>query len=197
MDRFSGIVAAFARRGFETELFPSRLTAAMRLLEITRDRTVGYGGSVTLEALDVLDNIRAQVKALYTHLPGRAGDEERRALTADVFLTSANAVTADGCIVNIDGTGNRVAATCFGPGRVIYLVGSNKIVQTLDEAMLRAKEAAVRVATKYHRNTPCVTTGKCEDCLSPDCVCSVTTIHRKKPGGVCMSVFLIDEALGF
>ena len=197
MERLNQLSQALKRRGFESEVFPSGRVASMRLLEMVRGRSVGYGGSLTLESLDVLGDIGACAKELYTHLPGRGGEEERAALRTDIFLTSANAVSMDGQIVNIDGTGNRVAATCFGPGRVIYLVGRNKIVPTLDDALRRAKEAAVKVAKRYQRRTPCVTTGKCEDCLSPESVCAITTIHRKKPFGIEVSVFLIDEDLGF
>jgi hypothetical protein len=197
MERLHLLSRALNRRGFESEVFSSGRVASMRLLEMVQGRIVGYGGSLTLENLQVLDDIGACAKELFTHLPGRGGDEERAALHADIFLTSANAVSMDGQIVNIDGTGNRVAATCFGPKRIIYLIGRNKIVPTLDEALLRAKEAAVKVAKRYQRRTPCVATGTCEDCLSPECVCAITTIHRKKPYGLAISVFLIDEELGF
>ncbi|MBN1307838.1 MAG: lactate utilization protein [Chitinispirillaceae bacterium] len=197
MERLQQLSRALKRRGFESEIYSSSRVASMRLLEMVQGRTVGYGGSFTLESLGVLGEIGACAKELYTHLPGRGGEEERAALHADIFLTSANAVSMDGQIVNIDGTGNRVAATCFGPGRVVYLIGRNKIVPTLEEALLRAKEAAVKVAKRYRRKTPCVTSGKCEDCLSPECVCAITTIHRRKPFGIEVSVLLIDEELGF
>ncbi len=197
MEKLIILSRALNRRGFETELFPSGKTACMRLLEMVQDHTVGYGGSLTLENLDILKDIGAYAKEVFTHLPGRFDNEERQALRTDFFLTSANAVSMDGQIVNIDGTGNRVAATCFGPGRVIYLIGRNKIVPTLEDALLRAKEAAVKVAKRNQRKTPCVKSGKCEDCLSPECVCSITVIHRRKPYGIEISVFLIDEELGF
>jgi hypothetical protein len=197
MDTLHQLSKILQRHGFETEIFPSCPTVAMRILEIVQGHSVGYGGSITLESLGIFNNLEEYAKELYTHLPGQGGDDERKALLADFFLTSANAVSLDGHIVNIDGTGNRVSATCFGPGTVIYCIGRNKIVPTLDDALLRAKEAAVKVAARYHRKTPCVSTGKCENCLSPECVCSITTIHRKKPYGAAIMVFLIDENLGF
>lgn len=197
MEQLLRLSTTLQKRNFDVEVFPSGATAAMRLLELVQGRTVGYGGSVTLETLGIFDEIGNYAHDVYTHRPGRAGDEEHRALHADIFMTSANAVSRDGHIVNIDGTGNRVAATCFGPGRTIYLIGRNKVVSTLHDALRRAKETAVKVARHYRRKTPCVSTGKCEDCLSPDCICSITTIHRRKPQGIDMSVFLIDEDLGF
>ena len=178
-------------------MFRSGDSAAKRVFEIVKGHSVGYGGSVTCRQLGLFDNAKTLASDVFSHLPGRGGDEERKALCADFFLTSANAVSMDGNIVNIDGTGNRVAATCFGPGNVIYLIGKNKIVPTLNDAFQRAKEAAIAVARHYNKKTPCVVSGKCVECLSPDCVCSITTIHRKCPAGVPISVFLIDEDLGF
>ena len=151
---------------------------------------------MTLECLGLLESLKRNAKEVFFHLPGGAGEAERKALTADFYLTSANAISMDGHIVNIDGTGNRVAATCFGPKQVIYVVGKNKITETLDDAMIRAKNTAVKLAKYFGRRTPCVKTGKCEDCLSTECICSITTIHRKKPYGINISVFLINEELG-
>jgi hypothetical protein len=197
MEQLLQLSKTLEKRGFEVEIFPSGATAAMRLLEMVQGHTVGYGGSATLDTLGIFNEIGNYTRDVFTHRPGRASDDEHHALYADFFMTSANAVSLDGHIVNIDGTGNRVAATCFGPGRTIYLIGRNKIVPTLHDALRRAKETAVKVAKHYRRKTPCVSTGKCEDCLSPDCICSITTIHRKKPSGIDMSIFLIDEDLGF
>ena len=184
------------RRGFTSEVYesPNELLNDIRVL--AENKTVGYGGSATLQSLGIISAVEKNAEEVYSHLPGQYGDEERSALTADLFFTSANAITEQGEIVNIDGTGNRVAATCFGPGKVVYVIGSNKITADLPSALERAKAAAVKVAVKFNRNTPCVKTGKCEDCLSPDCVCSVTTIHRKKPYGVDVSVLLIDGEYG-
>lgn len=196
MKRLQLLSRRLNRRGFETEVFESGNLAAQRICEIVDARTVGAGSSMTLESLGLLDSLKTCAKEMFFHLPGGAGEAERNALTADLYLTSANAVSLDGHIVNIDGTGNRVAATCFGPKQVIYLIGKNKVVETLDDAMNRAKDTAVKLAKHYKRRTPCVDSGKCEDCLSPECICSITTIHRRKPYGVDISVFLINEALG-
>lgn len=197
MKQLEKISANLSRRGFETVIFPTGKEAAQYVLEMVRGCSVGYGGSITCKPLGLFATIETYAREVFTHLPGRGDVEERKALLADVFLSSVNALSMDGHIVNIDGTGNRIAATCFGPRRVVYLIGRNKIVPTLHDALLRAKEAAVAVARHYEKKTPCVTTGKCEECLSPDCVCSVTTIHRKCPAGLAASVLLINENLGF
>ena len=143
-----------------------------------------------------MEGLDKYAKIVYSHAVGEACLSERNALTADFYLTSVNATAMDGHIVNIDGTGNRVAATCFEPKRVIYFVGKNKIVNTLENALIRAKKTAVQLTQIYKRKTPCVITGKCEKWFSSDCICSVTTIHRKKPRGLDISVFLINEDLG-
>ncbi len=196
MKKLQKLAATLNKRGYETEVFDNRSVLNERTLEFIRGHTVGYGSCRTLEHLELHKLISRHAKEVFPHIPGEAGDDERNALTADFYFASANAVSMDGHIINIDGTGNRVAATCFGPGRVIYLIGSNKIADTLDEAMKRAKDTAVKLAKHFNRKTPCVKTGKCEDCLSPGCICSVTVIHRRKPNGVKISVFLINEALG-
>ena len=196
MDKLEQLAKTLRKRGFTVEVFPPSAPAAQRVVAMISGHTVGLGGSLTAEQMGLVEAMRARASKLFRHFPGGAGDDERNALVADFYVASANAISLDGHIVNTDGTGNRVAATCFGPKHVIYLVGRNKVTKTLAEAMERAKAAAVAVVKRYKRKTPCATTGKCEDCLSPDCVCSVTAIHRKRPTGVEVSVFLIDEDLG-
>ena len=184
------------RRGFETEIAESGRSALNRIFEIIGNSTIGLGSSMTLANIGLLEKLKKHSNKVFFHIPGEHGENERNALLTDYFLTSANAVSMDGNIVNIDGTGNRVAATCFGPKNVIYLVGKNKITENLDEALLRAKKTAVKLAKHFNRKTPCAVTGKCEDCLSPECLCSITTIHRKKPYGLNIHIILIDEELG-
>jgi len=196
MKNLQVIVEKLARRGFEAEIAPSAEAAAKRVLEMVKGCSVGCGSSMTLASLDIPNILKGVASEIFTHVPGGAGEQERKALTADIYLTSANALSEDGEIINIDGTGNRVAAACFGPRRVVYIIGKNKVARTLRGALLRAKDAAVRLARHYNRRTPCVKTGKCSDCLSPDCICSVTTIHRRKPYGIEASVILVDESLG-
>ena len=170
MKKLQQISEKLKKRGFDTEIFGSGNKASIRICEIVNGCLVGVGSSMTLEYLGLFESLKSNAKEVFFHLPGGAGEVERKALTADFYLTSANAISMDGHIVNIDGTGNRVAATCFGPKQVIYLVGKNKITETLDDAMIRAKNTAVKLAKHYGRRTPCVKTGKCEDCLSTECI---------------------------
>ena len=184
------------RRGYDVEIFNSSEELINKIDLLLEDKTAGYGSSMTLKELGIIDMINQRAKKVYRHQPGGHGEEEKAALTADLFFTSANAVSSRGEIVNIDGTGNRVSATCFGPGRVIYVIGTNKVTDSFESAMERAKDTAVKLAKHFGRKTPCVKTGKCENCLSTECVCAVTTIHRKKPYGTDISVFLINGDYG-
>ncbi|HWJ02468.1 MAG TPA: LUD domain-containing protein, partial [Verrucomicrobiae bacterium] len=119
------------------------------------------------------------------------------------FLTSANAVTQSGEIINIDGMGNRVSATVFGPGEVIMVIGLNKIAGDLAAGLSRSKEvAAVLNAKRLGRKTPCVQTGICTDCDSPERICNVSVILHRRPreksgfgGG--FKIIVVGESLGF
>ncbi len=169
----------------------------LKTFPVNNDMIVGMGNSLTLDSLGIKEIWAKQISTIYQHAPGSTEDETKKALLADIYLTSANAVSYDGQIVNIDGTGNRIAATCYGPKQVIYVIGKNKIAESLEEAINRARNtAAVNNAKRYNRKTPCTITGKCEDCLSPECICSVMTIHRKQPYGLKITVILVNEELG-
>jgi L-lactate utilization protein LutB len=190
-----------SKRGFDAVVRDSLQDAADFVAEtfpVDGGTVVGMGNSLTLDALGVKKLWEGRVAAIYRHTPDSSEIETKRALLADIYLTSANAVSLDGQIVNIDGTGNRTAATCYGPKRVVYVIGKNKIAPSLEDAIRRAKNtAAVQNAKRYNRKTPCAITGKCEDCLSPDCLCAVMTIHRKQPLGAKITVILVDECAGF
>jgi hypothetical protein len=114
-----------------------------------------------------------------------------------VFLASSNAVTEDGKLYNIDGTGNRVAAMTFGPKKVILVCGINKIVKDIDDAHRRAKERAAPMnARRLNTKTPCAETGECADCSSPQRICNVYTALVKKPSRTDITVLLVGEPLG-
>jgi len=122
-----------------------------------------------------------------------------RETPCDLFLLSANALTADGRIVNIDGNGNRVAASVHGAGHVLYVIGRNKIVEGgIDEAIARIKRCACPPnCRRLGKKTPCAATGVCADCDSPDRICKVTVVMDRKPTGTRATVVLVDEDLGY
>lgn len=121
-----------------------------------------------------------------------------KSLNADYYFMSSNAITTDGELVNIDGTGNRVAALIYGPEHVVILAGMNKVSPSLEEAVSRVKNVASPMnANRLNRKTPCATTGLCSDCLSPDCICSHTVITRKSAPEKRIKIILIGESLGY
>jgi L-lactate utilization protein LutB len=120
------------------------------------------------------------------------------AYTADFYISGCNAITADGILVNIDGNSNRVSAIAFGPEKVIFIVGMNKVASDLDSAMKRARnEAAPINAMRFDINTPCKKTGICADCKLPDTICCNFMITRFSRHKDRMHVILVDENLGF
>ena len=121
----------------------------------------------------------------------------RKAFTADYYLSSANAISEDGVVVNIDGTGNRVAAITFGPKHVILVIGLNKVAQTVEAALARARSMASPInAARFDIKTPCQTDGTCHNCNSADCVCNYIHFLRNSPGGR-HTVILVGESLGY
>ena len=116
----------------------------------------------------------------------------------DVFIAGANALSMDGQMVNIDGRSNRVSSIIYGPKKVIIIAGMNKVVDTLDDAMRRAKTVAAPMnEQRFLKNTPCAATGVCADCKSPDCICCNTVITRfsREKDRICFVI--VGEALGF
>ena len=182
-------VEGLKRRGFEAEYVKSGAEAAELVMkEAESAQSVGWGGSETVKALGLRERLVAAGKEVRDHQ-----------LVIDLFLLSANALTADGRIVNIDGNGNRVAASICGPKRVVYLVGRNKIVDGgVDAAIDRIKKFACPPnCRRLGKKTPCALTGVCGDCDSPDRICKVTAIFDRKPTGISAKVIVIDEDLGY
>ena len=162
---------------------------------------VSMGGSVSLQECGAPAFLRT---GDYEFLDREAvtgdavGELYRKAFFADCYLSSANAVTEQGEIFNVDGNGNRVAALAFGPQNVILVVGCNKIVEDLHEAHRRLRHLAAPANTKrLNRNTPCAKTGICADCRSPERICCTYTVQRfsKTPGRI--KVILVAEPLGY
>ncbi|WP_243113657.1 lactate utilization protein [Desulfofundulus salinus] len=152
--------------------------------------------------LKVAEALREMGKELLIHgLPELSPEERltimRRQLTCDLFLTGTNALTLTGCLVNIDATGNRVASMVFGPKKVIIVAGRNKLVEDEEEAIKRIKAyAAPPNARRLNCKTPCVETGFCADCNSPDRICRIITVMERKPRLTDVRVLVVNEDLG-
>lgn len=166
--------------------------------------SVGFGGSMTIAGLGVEARLRELGKEILNHAnPALSRDERlaimRRQLTCDLFLSGSNALTLSGELVNIDATGNRVAAMFFGPLKVMVVVGRNKLVDgTVQDAIDRVKNWATPPnAKRLNFKTPCATTGFCSDCNSPDRLCRVTTIIDRKPRFTDVRVLVVNADVGF
>jgi len=169
---------------------------------ISNNSTVGIGGSITVQELDLENLLLSKDCIVFWHWHGKNQEEQdairRKAMNADVYICSSNALTLDGKLVNIDGTGNRVGAMVFGPRRVIIIVGVNKLTENLHTALERIKtKACPPNARRLKKKTPCAETDQCPDCSSPDRMCNVTTIIEGKPGSLEMNVIIVGEELGY
>lgn len=167
-------------------------------------KSISRGDSLTFEASGLLEELKSN-PALDFLDPFEKGiseedmyEKSRQALLVDLFFTGTNAVTETGMLVNLDGWGNRVAGITFGPKYVVITVGRNKIVLDLDDAMYRVKTYAAPVnAIRFDLKTPCAKTSYCQDCMSPDRICSSWTITEKSYPKGRVKVILINEDLGF
>jgi hypothetical protein len=173
------------------------------LKHVTPQTRVGAAGSVTIRELGILDQIEARGNLIYDHWkPGLSKEKileiRKSQMTSDLFLASVNAITLNGELVNIDGAGNRVNSTIFGPGKVILVAGYNKIVEDVQEAIKRVKNVAAPInAKRLNIDVPCAKVGKCVDCNSPNRICRVVVIHERRPSLTDILVILVGEELGF
>jgi L-lactate utilization protein LutB len=198
------VVEKLKTHGFEALSVKTKEDAAQEIWKyIHPKQRIGVGGSVTIRELGILEQLEAKGYTLYDHWkPGlsreKALEIRKSQMTSDLFLSSVNAVTLDGELVNIDFAGNRTNATTYGPGRVILVAGYNKIVEDVQEAIKRIKNVAAPInAKRLNIDVPCAKVGKCVDCNSPNRICRVVVIHERKPALTDMLVILIGEELGF
>ena len=182
-------------RGFQTSCFATAKEAADYLDAQIDGATVGIGGSLTIQAMGLSERLSKHNEVIWHW----EGGELRRAMLADVYLTSVNGLAETGEIVNIDGNCNRVAASMFGPKRVYYVVGINKIAPDFEKALWRARNvAAPKNAQRLGKKTPCaVKADRCYDCKSPERICRGLSVLWRKPTGFEQAeVVLIEEELG-
>lgn len=205
--RLDQVKKTLEEHNFEVFLADSGDEAGKILLEEilprTGARSVSWGGSLTFSGSGLYERMKAvpNLEVLDTYdksiSPEEMLERRRRALLVDLFITGTNAVTESGELVNLDMTGNRIAAMVFGPRNVVILAGRNKIVPDLNDAMYRVKMYAAPVnAMRLDKKVPCVKTGECEDCKSPDRICNAWSIIEKSFPKGRVKVILINEDLG-
>ncbi len=205
--RLEALKEQLQRNNFAVTIVQSAQEAAQYLMEDLLPKlnptSVSHGGSMTLGSTGLLDKLGEMdsIEFLSPNVAGISPEQKvelrRQALLVDLYLTGANAVTEDGCLVNLDMFGNRVAALTFGPKKVVVFVGRNKIVPDLESAMYRIKDyAAPANAMRLNCKTPCVKTSECADCESPGRICNTWTISEKSYPKERVTVVLINEELG-
>ena len=191
------------RRNMEAFYCKTSEETIQKVLELIPDgSSITWGGSMTIRDMGLPDALRK--KGTYEVLDRDLveGNEEKvqmyvRAFTTDVYLSSANAISEDGVIVNIDGNGNRVAAITWGPKKVIFIIGLNKVAQTVEAALARARSTASTInAAPFDINTPCQFDGVCHNCNSPESICNYVHFLRNSPHGK-HTVILVGENLGY
>ena len=197
------LVSELEKRGFEAYYRDKGNQALELALElIPKGAVVTWGGTHTIEDIGLMPALKNGDYNVLDRAEAKTPEEKkaiyRQAFSADWYIGSANAVSADGKLVNIDGTGNRVAAMMYGPDNVLLIVGINKLEKTEEAALARARNVAAPInAIGLERNTPCSKTGKCFDCISEDSICSYITVTRlSRPKGR-IKVIVVGEELGY
>lgn len=198
------LVKNLERRHFEAYYCPTRHEAIELVNKLIADgSTVSWGGSMSIRDMGLIDSLRhrkslslldreqasspAEIEAIY-----------RETFGCDYFLTSANALSEDGVLVNIDGNGNRVAAITWGPRHVIHVVGINKVAADVDAAVKRARSTAAPInATRFEIKTPCQTDGVCHNCNSPQSICNYIHLLRNNNSAHRHVVIIVGEELGY
>ena len=192
------------KHAFDAHFVPNTEEARSLIIDMVSGyETFGFGGSDTTRSLGVLEDLKARGKTIYDHWVKGHNLEEDIGLRlqmgrCDCFFTSANAVSAEGEVVNVDGVGNRTSAMAFGPKKVVIVAGMNKVAHDLESALRRVREVAAPMRAKsLNMETPCAETGICNDCNVPQRICRITTILHRKPMLTDVSVILINKSLGF
>ena len=194
---------ALEKNGFKTEIFENKQEATEYILKlIGKEKKVGMGGSVTANQLELPEKLKENKNIIIKHQPQMNLEERRKiwlnSLSSDFYIASPQAITTDGKLIFIDGTGNRCAAITWGPKYIILPAGINKIVKNEQEGFWRMRNiSAIANNFRLNKNNPCMKTGKCEDCSSPDRICNVVTLLWKKPKVTNYLVILINEELGY
>lgn len=196
------VIKALKSRGYDAIYCKDKKGARQAVLNmIEKGSSVSWGGSLSVAESGILDELKNGDYTVYDRDSAKTPDERtaitKQAFFADYYLSSVNAISEDGVIINIDGMCNRIAAIAFGPKKVVLLVSMNKVCRDADAARKRARSvAAPENATRLNTNAPCTVDGVCHDCLSPSCICSqIVEMRRSREKGR-ITVVLCGEQMG-
>lgn len=203
VEEFNRLKENFKMRNIEVEYFETLEDVKSCILNIIPiESTIGIGHSATLQKMDITNALIERGNTVYDKELAKTKEEskvlKKKALFTDWYITGSNAITVDGRIVNVDHSGNRVAAITFGPDNVIIVVGKNKLVETVDEAIKRVKNIACPLnAKRAGYNPPCVTLNRCVDCVSKERVCNILSIIEGQSDSNRIKLFIVNDECGF
>lgn len=193
------LVRNLQKRHFEAYYCETASEALDKALElIPKGASVGWGGAMSAQQIGLIDAVKTpQYRAIDRATASDREQAMKDSIFADVFLSGANALSLDGEMVNIDGTGNRVSAIVYGPKSVLIIAGMNKVMDTLDDAITRARTVAAPMnQQRFQLDNPCTATGSCADCISQSCICNQILITRHcRPVGR-IKFIIVGEDLG-
>jgi len=197
------LIEKFAHRGIEAYYASTDEEAVSKAVRfLTPGCSVSFGGSETLKEIDLIETLKTTDCIIYDRTKPQTPEDKKemfaKIATCDFYFMSTNAITFDGLLVNIDGTGNRLASLLHGPENVIIIAGMNKVCPDVDSAIGRVRNiAAPTNVVRLDRKTPCAMTGKCGNCLSPDCICSSVVVTRRSHIPNRIKVILVGKELGY
>lgn len=191
---YTNVKKTYERNGFKFEYCESKDDAKNKILSLIKDEDkVDLGGSVSLKQLNIYDELKSQDRDVYWHWI-----DKEKSRPGNIYITSSNALTEDGKLVNMDGAGNRVTSMIYGYENVYIIVGKNKLVKNYEEAIERIRNIAAPLnAERLNLNTPCVKTKKCEDCSSVERICRAETIIHRNPAQTQINIIFVGEEIGY
>ena len=203
--RAQTIIKGLEKRNMEGVFCETKEDALSKALSYIEDgSSVTWGGSMSIEEIGLMDAVKNGNYEVIDRSVAKNYDEQReifaKAVLADYFLMSTNAITLDGELINIDGSGNRVACLSYGPKNIIMIVGMNKVVNDVEDGIKRVRNFASPPNTlRLGLKTPCSMTGRCGDCYSDTCICSQIVVTRRQSAAMKgrIKVILVGESLGY
>ena len=191
------------KRGMEAYYVDNKDDALkMALRFVTPGSSVSWGGSMSINEIGLIPALKAWDCTVLDRTVPKTEEEKKeffgKVAVCDYYFMSTNAITMDGELVNIDGTGNRVASLIFGLSNVVIIAGMNKVADNLESAVDRARNTAAPMNTiRLDRKTPCTQVGRCMDCMSPDCICNQFVVTRRSAPAGRIKIILVGEELGY